>query len=87
MRGKSEEFVIEKIVAHRVTGSLLGYLTKFKGYRRPEWIGETDFVDTAVIERYFRGLAVRDMSSAFVSRLMCDAATSFTISSRRPSSQ
>ena len=77
--------MIEKIVAHRVTGSTLGYLTKFRGYRRPEWIDEHDFVDTAIIERYFRGAAIRDMSSASISRLMCNMDTTFIISSCRHS--
>ena len=83
VRGKDKEYVIEKILAHRVDGSSLSYHTKFKGHRRPEWIVETDFMDTAIIDRYYRGGSIKDLSSASVHRLMSGTAP-LVISSLSP---
>ena len=51
-----KEYVIEKILDHREskTEGGLEYLVRWKGYKKPTWCHERDFVDVAVIDAYFK---------------------------------
>jgi len=51
-----KEYVIDKILNHRESKSEGGleYLVSWKGYKKPTWCHERDFVDVAVIDAYFK---------------------------------
>jgi hypothetical protein len=51
-----KEYVIEKILDHRESKDEGGleYLVQWKGYKKPTWCHERDFVDVAVIDAYFK---------------------------------
>ena len=53
---EKKEYVIEKILNHRESKDEGGleYLVSWKGYKKPTWCHERDFVDVAVIDAYFK---------------------------------
>ena len=51
-----KEYVIDKILKHRESKDEGGleYLVSWKGYSKPTWCHERDFIDIAVIDTYFK---------------------------------
>jgi hypothetical protein len=51
-----KEYVIDKILNHREVKDEGGleYLVSWKGYSKPTWCHERDFIDVAVIDTYFK---------------------------------
>ena len=51
-----KEYVIDKILKHRECKDEGGleYLVSWKGYSKPTWCHERDFIDIAVIDTYFK---------------------------------
>jgi hypothetical protein len=52
-----KEYVIDKILNHRESkddDGGLEYLVSWKGYTKPTWCHERDFIDVAVIDTYFK---------------------------------
>ena len=51
-----KEYVIDKILNHRENkdDGGLEYLVSWKGYSKPTWCHERDFIDIAVIDTYFK---------------------------------
>jgi hypothetical protein len=59
IQDKDNIYVVERIVEHKGTPGQYQFLTYWKGYDDPTWVKEKDFIDTAIIKKYWKNNPIK----------------------------